>query len=145
MFKLFINTILLFIFTKTVNSAALECDVDDYLIKNLSVITINSVNLEIKPLTSLDEIPPFISIKIDNHFSDRAQSSQLTSKPLKMYISPDVYFYLKPSGNGYMDGFYIIRNGDYVTKLDSYCSVNIFSNYQSDFIQFDKEESLDEL
>ena len=145
MFKLFINTILLFIFTKTVNSAALECDVDDYLIKNLSVITINSADLEIKPLTSLDEIPPFISIKIDNHFSDRAQSSQLTSKPLKMYISPDVYFYLKPSGNGYMDGFYIIRNGDYVTKLDSYCSVNIFSNYQSDFIQFDKEESLDEL
>jgi len=145
MFKLFINTILLFIFTKTVNSAALECDVDDYLIQNLSVITINSVNLEIKPLVSLDEIPPFISIKIDNHFSDRAQSSQLTSKPLKMYISPDVYFYLKPSGNGYMDGFYIIRNGDYVTKLDSYCSVNIFSNYQSDFIQFDKEESLDEL
>ena len=145
MFKLFINTILLSIFTKTVNSAALECDVDDYLIQNLSVITINSVNLEIKPLVSLDEIPPFISIKIDNHFSDRAQSSQLTSKPLKMYISPDVYFYLKPSGNGYMDGFYIIRNGDYVTKLDSYCSVNIFSNYQSDFIQFDKEESLDEL
>ena len=145
MFKLFINTILLFIFTKTVNAAALECDVDDYLIQNLSVITINSVNLEIKPLVSLDEIPPFISIKIDNHFSDRAQSSQLTSKPLKMYISPDVYFYLKPSGNGYMDGFYIIRNGDYVTKLDSYCSVNIFSNYQSDFIQFDKEESLDEL
>ena len=145
MFKLFINTILLFIFTKTVNSAALECDVDDYLIQNLSVITINSINLEIKPLVSLDEIPPFISIKIDNHFSDRAQSSQLTSKPLKMYISPDVYFYLKPSGNGYMDGFYIIRNGDYVTKLDSYCSVNIFSNYQSDFIQFDKEESLDEL
>ena len=44
-----------------------------------------------------------------------------------------------------MDGFYIIRNGDYVTKLDSYCSVNIFSNYQSDFIQFDKEEPLDEL
>ena len=145
MFKLFISTILLFIFTKTVNAAALECDVDDYLIQNLSVITINSVNLEIKPLVSLDEIPPFISIKIDNHFSDRAQSSQLTSKPLKMYISPDVYFYLKPSGNGYMDGFYIIRNGDYVTKLDSYCSVNIFSNYQSDFIQFDKEESLDEL
>ena len=145
MFKLFINTILLFIFTKTVNSAALECDVDDYLIQNLSVITINSVNLEIKPLTSLDEIPPFISIKIDNHFSDWAQSSKLTSKPLKMYISPDVYFYLKPSGNGYMDGFYIIRNGDYVTKLDSYCSVNIFSNYQSDFIQFDKEEPLDEL
>ena len=145
MFKLFISTILLFIFTKTINAAALECDVDDYLIQNLSVITINSVDLEIKPLTSLDEIPPFISIKIDNHFSDRAQSSQLTSKPLKMYISPDVYFYLKPSGNGYMDGFYIIRNGDYVTKLDSYCSVNIFSNYQSDFIQFDKEESLDEL
>jgi len=145
MFKLFINTILLFIFTKTINSAALECDVDDYLIQNLSVITINSADLEIKPLTSLDEIPPFISIKIDNHFSDRAQSSQLTSKPLKMYISPDVYFYLKPSGNGYMDGFYIIRNGDYVTKLDSYCSFNIFSNYQSDFIHFDKEEPLDEL
>jgi len=145
MFKLFINTILLFIFTKTVNSAALECDVDDYLIQNLSVITINSVNLEIKPLVSLDEIPPFISIKIDNHFSDWAQSSQLKGKPLKMNISPDIYFYLKPSGNGYMDGFYIIRNGDYVTKLDSYCSVNIFSNYQSDFIQFDKEESLDEL
>jgi len=145
MFKLFFSTILLFIFTKNLNAAALECDVDDYLIQNLSVITINSVNLEIKPLVSLDEIPPFISIKIDNHFSDRAQSSQLTSKPLKMYISPDVYFYLKPSGNGYMDGFYIIRNGDYVTKLDSYCSVNIFSNYQSDFIQFDKEESLDEL
>ena len=145
MIKLFISTILLFIFTKNLNAAALECDVDDYLIQNLNVISINRVDLEIKPLVSLDEIPPFISIKIDNHFSDRAQSSQLTSKPLKMYISPDVYFYLKPSGNGYMDGFYIIRNGDYVTKLDSYCSVNIFSNYQSDFIQFDKEESLDEL
>jgi hypothetical protein len=145
MIKLFISTILLFIFTKNLNAAALECDVDDFLIQNLNVISINRVDLEIKPLVSLDEIPPFISIKIDNHFSDRAQSSQLTSKPLKMYISPDVYFYLKPSGNGYMDGFYIIRNGDYVTKLDSYCSVNIFSNYQSDFIQFDKEESLDEL
>ena len=145
MIKLFISTILLFIFTKNLNAAALECDVDDYLIQNLNVISINRVDLEIKPLVSLDEIPPFISIKIDNHFSDRAQSSQLTSKPLKMYISPDVYFYLKPSGNGYMDGFYIIRNGDYVTKLDSYCSVNIFSNYQSDFIQFDKEESLDGL
>tara|TARA_E500000178_G_C16538057_1_gene537519 strand:- start:139 stop:576 length:438 start_codon:yes stop_codon:yes gene_type:complete len=145
MIKLFISTILLFIFIKNLNAAALECDVDDYLIQNLNVISINRVDLEIKPLVSLDEIPPFISIKIDNHFSDRAQSSQLTSKPLKMYISPDVYFYLKPSGNGYMDGFYIIRNGDYVTKLDSYCSVNIFSNYQSDFIQFDKEEPLDEL
>ena len=145
MIKLFISTILLFIFIKNLNAAALECDVDDYLIQNLNVISINRVDLEIKPLVSLDEIPPFISIKIDNHFSDRAQSSQLTSKPLKMYISPDVYFYLKPSGNGHMDGFYIIRNGDYVTKLDSYCSVNIFSNYQSDFIQFDKEEPLDEL
>ena len=62
-----------------------------------------------------------------------------------MNISPDIYFYLKPSGNGYMDGFYIIRNGDYVTKLDSYCSFNILSNYQSDFIHFDKEEPLDEL
>ena len=145
MFKLLLSTILLFIFTKTVNAAALECDVDDYLIQNLSVISINTVNLKIEPLVSLDEIPSFISIKIDNHFSDWAQSSQLTGKPLKMNISPDIYFYLKPSGNGYMDGFYIIRNGDYVTKLDSYCSFNIFSNYQSDFIHFDKEEPLDEL
>ena len=145
MFKLFISTILLFIFTKNLNSAALECDVDDYLIQNLSVISINTVNLKIEPLVSLDEIPSFISIKIDNHFSDWAQSSQLTGNPLKMNISPDIYFYLKPSGNGYMDGFYIIRNGDYVTKLDSYCSFNILSNYQSDFIHFDKEEPLDEL
>lgn len=72
MFKLLLSTILLFIFTKTVNAAALECDVEDYLIQNLSVITINSADLEIKPLTSLDEIPPFISIKIDNYFSDWA-------------------------------------------------------------------------
>ena len=145
MFKFFIRIFLLFIFAKNLNAAALECDVDNYLIQNLNVISINSVDLEIKSLTSLDKIPPFISIKIDNHFSDWAQSSQLTGKPLKMNISPDIYFYLKPSGNGYMDGFYIIRNGDYVTKLDSYCSFNILSNYQSDFIHFDKEEPLDEL
>ena len=45
MFKLFISTILLFIFTKNLNAAALECDVDDYLIQNLNVISINSVDL----------------------------------------------------------------------------------------------------
>lgn len=138
MFKLFISTILLFIFTKNLNAAALECDVDDYLIQNLNVISINSVDLEIKPLVSLDEIPSFISIKVDDDFSDRALNSQLSSRLLKMKINSNVHFYLKPTSNGYMDGFYIIRNGDYVTKLDSYCSFNILSNYQSSFIHFEE-------
>ena len=138
MFKLFIGTILLFIFTKNLNAAALECDVDDYLIQNLNVISINSVDLEIKPLVSLDEIPSFISIKVDDDFSDRAFNSQLSGRLLKMKINSDIHFYLKPTSNGYMDGFYIIRNGDYVTKLDSYCSFNILSNYQSSFIQFEE-------
>ena len=138
MFKLFISTILLFIFTKNLSAAALECEVDDYLIQNLNVIFINSVDLEIKPLVSLDEIPSYISIKVDDDFSDRALNSQLSSRLLKMKIDSNVHFYLKPASNGYMDGFYIIRNGDYVTKLDSYCSFNILSNYQSSFIQFEE-------
>jgi len=145
MFKLFISTILLFIFTKNLNSAALECDVDDYLIKNSSVISINTVNLKIKPLVSLDEIPSFISIRVDDVFSDRAFNSQLIGQLLKMKINPNVHFYLKPSGNGYIDGFYIIKSGEFVTKLDTFCSFNILSNYQSDFIHFDEEELLDEL
>ena len=138
MFKLFISTILLFIFTKNLNAAALECDVDDYLIQNLNVISINSVDLEIKPLVSLDEIPSFISIKVDDDFSNKALNSQLSSRLLKMKINSNVHFYLRPASNGYMDGFYIIRNGDYVTKLDSYCSFNILSNYQSSFIHFEE-------
>ena len=138
MFKLFISTILLFSFTKNLNAAALECEVDDYLIQNLNVISINSVDLEIKPLVSLDEIPSYISIKVDDDFSDRALNSQLSSRLLKMKINSNVHFYLKPASNGYMDGFYIIRNGDYVTKLDSYCSFNILSNYQSSFIHFEE-------
>ena len=138
MLKLFISTILLYILTKNLNAAALECDVDDYLIQNLNVISINSVDLEIKPLVSLDEIPSFISIKVDDDFSDSALNSQLSSRLLKMKINSNVHFYLKPTSNGYMDGFYIIRNGDYVTKLDSYCSFNILSNYQSSFIQFEE-------
>lgn len=138
MFKLFFSTILLFIFTKNLNAAALECDVDDYLIQNLNVISINSVDLEIKPLVSLDEIPSFISIKVDDDFSNKALNSQLSSRLLKMKINSNVHFYLKPASNGYMDGFYIIRNGDYVTKLDSYCSFNILSNYQSSFIHFEE-------
>lgn len=138
MFKLFISTILLFIFTKNLSAAALECEVDDYLIQNLNVISINSVDLEIKPLVSLDEIPSYVSIKVDDDFSDRALNSQLSSSLLKMKINSNVHFYLKPASNGYMDGFYIIRNGDYVTKLDSYCSFNILSNYQSSFIQFEE-------
>ena len=145
MFKLFISTILLFIFTKNLNSAALECDVDDYLIKNSSVISINTVNLKIKPLVSLDEIPSFISIRVDDVFSDRAFNSQLIGQLLKMKINPNVHFYLKPLGNGYIDGFYIIKSGEFVTKLDTFCSFNILSNYQSDFIHFDEEELLDEL
>ena len=127
MFKLFISTILLFIFTKNLNSAALECDVDDYLIKNSSVISINTVNLKIKPLVSLDEIPSFISIRVDDVFSDRAFNSQLIGQLLKMKINPNVHFYLKPSGNGYIDGFYIIKSGEFVTKLDTFCSFNILS------------------
>jgi len=138
MFKLFFSIILLFIFTKNLNAAALECDVDDYLIQNLNVISINSVDLEIKPLVSLDEIPSFISIKVDDDFSNRALNSQLSSRLLKMKVNSNVHFYLKPTSNGYMDGFYIIRNGDYVTKLDSYCSFNILSNYQSSFIHFEE-------
>ena len=75
---------------------------------------------------------------MDDDFSDRALNSQLSSRLLKMKINSNVHFYLKPASNGYMDGFYIIRNGDYVTKLDSYCSFNILSNYQSSFIQFEE-------
>ena len=138
MFKLFFSIILLFIFTKNLNAATLECDVDDYLIQNLNVISINSVDLEIKPLVSLDEIPSFISIKVDDDFSNKALNSQLSSRLLKMKINSNVHFYLRPASNGYMDGFYIIRNGDYVTKLDSYCSFNILSNYQSSFIHFEE-------
>jgi len=138
MFTLFFSTVILFIFTKNLNAAALECDVDDYLIQNLNVISINSVDLEIKPLVSLDEIPSFISIKVDDDFSNRALNSQLSSRLLKMKVNSNVHFYLKPTSNGYMDGFYIIRNGDYVTKLDSYCSFNILSNYQSSFIHFEE-------
>ena len=138
MFKLLLSTILLYILTKNLNAAALECDVDDYLIQNLNVISINSVDLEIKPLVSLDEIPSFISIKVDDDFSDRAFNSQLSGRLLKMKINSDIHFYLKPTSNGYMDGFYIIRNGDYVTKLDSYCSFNVLSNFQSSFIQFEE-------
>jgi len=138
MFKLFISTILLFIFTKNPNAAALECEVDDYLIQNLNVISINSVDLEIKPLVSLDEIPSYVSIKVDDSFSDKALNSQLSGSLLKMKINSNVHFYLKPTSNGYMDGFYIIRNGNYVTKLDSYCSFNILSNYQSSFIHFEE-------
>ena len=92
MFKLFFSTILLFIFTKNLNAAALECDVDDYLIQNLNVISINSVDLEIKPLVSLDEIPSFISIKVDDDFSNRALNSQLSSRLLKMKINSNVHF-----------------------------------------------------
>ena len=138
MFKLFISTILLFIFTKNLHAAALECEVGDYLIQNLNVISINSVDLEIKPLVSLDEIPSFISIKVDDDFSNKALNSQLSSRLLKMKINSNVHFYIKPASNGYMDGFYIIRNGDYVTKLDSYCSFNILSKYQSSFIHFEE-------
>ena len=138
MFKLLLSTILLFIFTKNLSAAALECEVDDYLIQNLNVISINSVDLEIKPLVSLGEIPSFISIKVDDDFSNRALNSQLSSRLLKMKINSNVHFYLKPASNGYMDGFYIIRNGDYVTKLDSYCSFNILGNYQSSFIHFEE-------
>ena len=145
MFRLFISTFLLFIFTKNLNAAALECDVDDYLIQNSSVISINIIDLNVKPLISLDEIPSFISIRVDDGFSNRVLNSKLTGQLLKMKINSSVYFYLKPSGNSYMDGFYIIRNNDFVTKLDSFCSFNILSNYQSDFIHFDEEEPLDEL
>tara|TARA_Y100000591_G_C21460831_1_gene510743 strand:+ start:182 stop:592 length:411 start_codon:yes stop_codon:yes gene_type:complete len=136
MFRLFISTFFLFIFTKNLNAAALECDVDDYLIQNSSVISINSIDLNVKP---------FISIRVDDGFSNRVLNSKLTGQLLKMKINSSVYFYLKPSGNSYMDGFYIIRNNDFVTKLDSFCSFNILSNYQSDFIHFDEEEPLDEL
>ena len=136
MFKLFISTILLFIFIKNLNAAALECEVDDYSIQNSSVISINIVNFKVEPLVSLDEIPPFISIKVNEHFTDWALSSQKSGKLLKMKIDPNLYFYLKPSGNGYMDGFYIIKSGNLITKLDTYCSFNILSNYQSNFIKF---------
>ena len=137
MFKLFFSTILLFILTKNLNAAALECKVDDYLIQNLSVISINSVDLNIKPMASLDEIPSFISIKIDDHFSDRALNSQITGKLLKMTINPNLYFYLKPVDSDYMQGFYITKSGEFVTKLDSYCNFNLLSNYQSSFIHFE--------
>ncbi len=87
-------------------------------------------------MVSLDEIPPLISIKVNEHFTDWALSSQQSGKLLKMKIDPNLYFYLKPSGNGYMDGFYIIKSGNLITKLDTYCSFNILSNYQSNFISF---------
>lgn len=138
MFKLFISTILLFIFTKNLNAAALECQVDNYLFENSDVILINTVDLEVQPLVSLDQIPSFISIKIDDDFSDRALSSKLTGKLLKTEINSNLYFYLKSSGNNYMDGFYVIKSGEFVTKLDTYCSFNMLSNYHSNFIQFEK-------
>jgi hypothetical protein len=138
MFKLFFSTIILFVFTKNLNAAALECQVDDYLFENSDVILINTVDLEIQPLVSLDEIPSFISIKIDDDFSDRALSSKLTGKLLKTEINSNLYFYLKSSSNNYMDGFYVIKIGEFVTKLDTYCSFNMLSNYHSNFIQFEK-------
>jgi len=138
MFKLFFITIILFVFTKNLNAAALECQVDDYLFENSDVILINTVDLEVQPLVSLDQIPSFISIKIDDDFSDRALSSKLTGKLLKTEINSNLYFYLKSSGNNYMDGFYVIKSGEFVTKLDTYCSFNMFSNYHSNFIQFEK-------
>ncbi len=138
MFKLFFSTIILFVFTKNLNAAALECQVDDYLFENSDVILINTVDLEIQPLVSLDQIPSFISIKIDDDFSDRALSSKLTGKLLKTEINSNLYFYLKSSGNNYMDGFYVIKSGEFVTKLDTYCSFNMLSNYHSNFIQFEK-------
>src|SRR5210317_1473278 len=138
MFKLFFITIILFVFTKNLNAAALECQVDDYLFENSDVILINTVDLEIQPLVSLDEIPSFISIKIDDDFSDRALSSKLTGKLLKTEINSNLYFYLKSSSNNYMDGFYVIKSGEFVSKLDTYCSFNMFSNYHSNFIQFEK-------
>jgi len=138
MFKLFFITIILFVFTKNLNAAALECQVDDYLFENSDVILINTVDLEVQPLVSLDQIPSFISIKIDDDFSDRALSSKLTGKLLKTEINSNLYFYLKSSGNNYMDGFYVIKSGEFVTKLDTYCSFNMLSNYHSNFIQFEK-------
>jgi len=138
MFKLFFSTIILFVFTKNLNAAALECQVDDYLFENLDVMSINAVDLEVQPLVSLDQIPSFISIKIDDDFSDRALSSKLTGKLLKTEINSNLYFYLKSSGNNYMDGFYVIKIGEFVTKLDTYCSFNMLSNYHSNFIQFEK-------
>ena len=138
MYKLFFSTIILFVFTKNLNAAALECQVDDYLFENSDVILINTVDLEVQPLVSLDQIPSFISIKIDDDFSDRALSSKLTGKLLKTEINSNLYFYLKSSGNNYMDGFYVIKSGEFVTKLDTYCSFNILSNYHSNFIQFEK-------
>jgi len=138
MFKLFFSTIILFVFTKNLNAAALECQVDDYLFENSDVILINTVDLEVQPLVSLDQIPSFISIKIDDDFSDRALISKLTGKLLKTEINSNLYFYLKSSGNNYMDGFYVIKSGEFVTKLDTYCSFNMFSNYHSNFIQFEK-------
>jgi len=138
MFKLFFSTIILFVFTKNLNAAALECQVDDYLFENLDVMSINAVDLEVQPLVSLDEIPSFISIRIDDAFSHRALSSKLTGKLLKTEINSNLYFYLKSSGNNYMDGFYVIKSGEFVTKLDTYCSFNMFSNYHSNFIQFEK-------
>jgi len=138
MFKLFFSTIILFVFTKNLNAAALECQVDDYLFENSDVILINTVDLEVQPLVSLDQIPSFISIKIDDDFSDRALSSKLTGKLLKTEINSNLYFYLKSSGNNYMDGFYVIKSGEFVTKLDTYCSFNMLSNYHSNFIQFEK-------
>jgi hypothetical protein len=138
MFKLFFSTIILFVFTKNLNAAALECQVDDYLFENSDVILINTVDLEVQPLVSLDQIPSFISIKIDDDFSDRALSSKLTGKLLKTEINSNLYFYLKSSGNNYMGGFYVIKRGEFVTKLDTYCSFNMLSNYHSNFIQFEK-------
>ena len=138
MFKLFFSTIVLFVFNKNLNAAALECQVDNYLFENSDVILINTVDLEVQPLVSLDQIPSFISIKIDDDFSDRALSSKLTGKLLKTEINSNLYFYLKSSGNNYMDGFYVIKSGEFVTKLDTYCSFNMLSNYHSNFIQFKK-------
>ena len=60
MYKLFFSTIILFVFTKNLNAAALECQVDDYLFENSDVILINTVDLEVRPLVTLDQIPSFI-------------------------------------------------------------------------------------
>ena len=140
MFKFFFSTIILFVFIKNLNAAALECQVDDYDIQNSDVISININDLEVKPLVSLDEIPSFISIKIDHDFSDWMLDSKLTGKFLKTEINPNLYFYLKSSGNNYMDGFYVIKTGKFITKLDTFCSFNILSNYHSNFIHFEKRD-----
>jgi len=139
MFKLIISTIVLFIFTQNLNAAALECQVDDYYFQNMEVISINSLDLTIKPLVSMGEIPSFFSIKVDTHFSELAQNLKQKGELVKMIIDSGLHFYLNPKNN-YMDGFYIIKKGDFITKLDSFCSFNLLSNYQSEFILFDERQ-----